>query len=174
MLTVLPGSTVCVPVHHHPRFAGRRARGRTAAARAEPDQAGGASAHAARERHQVEGAGDFGLLFGRLHHPLEDEHTLIITATDAYNKSFGCGNGRNLTWFGKAYFDDDLRRPARFPTRSGSRARKWPSASASAGSPRPTRRCTSARRCARSCAAWRRAWRRAGQSRRRPDPANEA
>ena len=46
--------------------------------------------------------------------PLEDEHTLIITATDAYNQSFGCGNGRNLTWFGKAYFDDALRRTRSF------------------------------------------------------------
>ena len=41
--------------------------------------------------------------------PLEDEHTLIITATDAHHQSFGCGNGHNLTWFGKAYFDDALR-----------------------------------------------------------------
>ncbi|MGA8148197.1 MAG: C13 family peptidase, partial [Gallionellaceae bacterium] len=46
--------------------------------------------------------------------PLEDEHTLIITATDAYNQSFGCGNGHNLTWFGKAYFDDALRRTRSF------------------------------------------------------------
>ncbi len=46
--------------------------------------------------------------------PLKDDYTLIITATDARNQSFGCGNGRNLTWFGKAYFDDALRRTRSF------------------------------------------------------------
>ena len=46
--------------------------------------------------------------------PLEDENTLVITATDAHNQSFGCGNGQNLTWFGKAYFDDALRRTRSF------------------------------------------------------------
>lgn len=46
--------------------------------------------------------------------PLEDEDTLIITASDAHNQSFGCGNGENLTWFGKAYFDDALRRTRSF------------------------------------------------------------
>ena len=46
--------------------------------------------------------------------PLKDDNTLIITATDADHQSFGCGNGRNLTWFGKAYFDDALRRTRSF------------------------------------------------------------
>lgn len=46
--------------------------------------------------------------------PLKDANTLIITATDASNQSFGCGNGQNLTWFGKAYFDDALRRTRSF------------------------------------------------------------
>ena len=46
--------------------------------------------------------------------PLKDDHTLIITATDANNTSFGCGSGENLTWFGKAYFDDALRRTRSF------------------------------------------------------------
>lgn len=41
--------------------------------------------------------------------PLKDDNTLIITATDAFNQSFGCGNGEKLTWFGKAYFDEALR-----------------------------------------------------------------
>ena len=41
--------------------------------------------------------------------PLKDDNTLIITASDARNQSFGCDNGENLTWFGKAYFDDALR-----------------------------------------------------------------
>ncbi len=46
--------------------------------------------------------------------PLKDDNTLIITATDAHNQSFGCGNGQNLTWFGQAYFDDALRRTRSF------------------------------------------------------------
>ena len=46
--------------------------------------------------------------------PLKDDNTLIITATDANNQSFGCGNGNKLTWFGKAYFDDALRRTRSF------------------------------------------------------------
>jgi len=46
--------------------------------------------------------------------PLKDDNTLIITATDARNQSFGCGNGNKLTWFGKAYFDDALRRTRSF------------------------------------------------------------
>ncbi|MBE0622525.1 MAG: hypothetical protein IH605_18190 [Burkholderiales bacterium] len=46
--------------------------------------------------------------------PLKDDNTLIITATDANNQSFGCGNGQKLTWFGKAYFDDALRRTRSF------------------------------------------------------------
>jgi hypothetical protein len=46
--------------------------------------------------------------------PLKDENTLIVTATDANNQSFGCGNGEKLTWFGKAYFDDALRRTRSF------------------------------------------------------------
>jgi hypothetical protein len=46
--------------------------------------------------------------------PLKDDNTLIITATDARNQSFGCGNGENLTWFGNAYFDDALRRTRSF------------------------------------------------------------
>ena len=46
--------------------------------------------------------------------PLKDDNTLIITATDPTNQSFGCGNGQNLTWFGKAYFDEALRRTRSF------------------------------------------------------------
>ena len=46
--------------------------------------------------------------------PLKDDNTLIITASDANNQSFGCGNGEKLTWFGKAYFDDALRRTRSF------------------------------------------------------------
>ena len=46
--------------------------------------------------------------------PLKDENTLIITATDASNQSFGCNNGEDFTWFGKAYFDEALRRTRSF------------------------------------------------------------
>ncbi|MFH1045094.1 MAG: C13 family peptidase [Pseudomonadota bacterium] len=46
--------------------------------------------------------------------PLKDDNTLIITATDAGNQSFGCDNGENLTWFGQAYFDEALRRTRSF------------------------------------------------------------
>jgi hypothetical protein len=51
---------------------------------------------------------------GNFIEPLKDDNTLIITATDAFNQSFGCGNGEKLTWFGKAYFDDALRRTRSF------------------------------------------------------------
>ena len=46
--------------------------------------------------------------------PLEDDNTLIITATDTRNQSFGCDNGEDFTWFGKAYFDEALRRTRSF------------------------------------------------------------
>jgi len=46
--------------------------------------------------------------------PLRDDNTLIITATDARNQSFGCDNGEDLTWFGRAYFDEALRRTLSF------------------------------------------------------------
>jgi hypothetical protein len=46
--------------------------------------------------------------------PLRDENTLIITATDANNQSFGCDNGEDFTWYGKAYFDQALRRTRSF------------------------------------------------------------
>jgi hypothetical protein len=45
---------------------------------------------------------------------LKDENTLIITATDADNQSFGCDSGEDFTWFGKAYFDEALRRTRSF------------------------------------------------------------
>ena len=46
--------------------------------------------------------------------PLRDENTLIITATDANSQSFGCANGEDFTWYGKAYFDEALRRTRSF------------------------------------------------------------
>ena len=41
--------------------------------------------------------------------PLQDDHTLIITAADASHESFGCGFGEKFTWFGEAFLDDALR-----------------------------------------------------------------
>jgi len=42
--------------------------------------------------------------------PLKDENTLIITSADAKSSSFGCSNDSDFTYFGKAYFDEFLRR----------------------------------------------------------------
>lgn len=53
---------------------------------------------------------------GNFIEPLKDDNTLIITASDANNPSFGCGNGEKLTWFGQAYFDAALRRTRSFTT----------------------------------------------------------
>jgi hypothetical protein len=46
--------------------------------------------------------------------PLKDENTLIITSADASSSSFGCGNDSNFTYFGKAYFDNALRKSYSF------------------------------------------------------------
>ena len=42
--------------------------------------------------------------------PIADEHTLVITAADATHTSFGCGSRSKLTFFGRAMFDEQLRR----------------------------------------------------------------
>lgn len=47
---------------------------------------------------------------------LEDENTLIVTAADADHQSFGCGADSDLTYFGKAYFDEALRTTYSFTT----------------------------------------------------------
>ncbi len=41
---------------------------------------------------------------------LRNDHTMIITAAASDRSSFGCSNQRDFTWFGKAFFDDQLRR----------------------------------------------------------------
>ncbi|MDQ3195193.1 MAG: C13 family peptidase [Pseudomonadota bacterium] len=41
--------------------------------------------------------------------PLKNENTLIMTAADARNTSFGCENEADFTWFGRALFDEQLR-----------------------------------------------------------------
>ena len=39
---------------------------------------------------------------------LKNDHTLIITSSAATRPSFGCGKGEELTYFGKAFFKDQL------------------------------------------------------------------
>lgn len=46
--------------------------------------------------------------------PLKDDHTLVITSSDASNSSFGCSNDSDFTYFGKAYFDEALRKSHSF------------------------------------------------------------
>ncbi|MEO5770670.1 MAG: C13 family peptidase [Burkholderiaceae bacterium] len=41
--------------------------------------------------------------------PLTGEHTLVMSAADAEHTSFGCGRGSELTFFGRAMFDEQLR-----------------------------------------------------------------
>lgn len=48
--------------------------------------------------------------------PLKDERTLIVTAADAHNTSFGCGTESTLTYFGRAFFDEALRGTHSFVT----------------------------------------------------------
>jgi hypothetical protein len=42
--------------------------------------------------------------------PIADDNTLVMTAADATHTSFGCGVGSELTFFGRALFDEELRR----------------------------------------------------------------
>jgi hypothetical protein len=46
--------------------------------------------------------------------PLKNENTLIITAAAADRNSFGCQNKADFTYFGKAYFDEALRKTYSF------------------------------------------------------------
>lgn len=46
--------------------------------------------------------------------PLQDEHALIITASSASRKSFGCGNESDSTYLAKALFDQELRKTHSF------------------------------------------------------------
>lgn len=42
--------------------------------------------------------------------PLADDHTLVMTAADATHTSYGCGKLSDLTFFGRAVFDEQLRK----------------------------------------------------------------
>lgn len=46
--------------------------------------------------------------------PLEDAHTLVVTAAAADKTSFGCSNEAEWTYFGRAYFDEALRKTYSF------------------------------------------------------------
>lgn len=45
---------------------------------------------------------------------LKADDTLVITASAADRNSFGCSNEADFTWFGKAYFDEALRKTDSF------------------------------------------------------------
>jgi len=45
---------------------------------------------------------------------LKDEHTMVVTASDAKHTSFGCGNDFDFTYFSKAYYDEALRKTHSF------------------------------------------------------------
>jgi len=46
--------------------------------------------------------------------PLAGPGTLVMTAADADHTSYGCGRGSSLTYFGRAMFDEQLRRTRSF------------------------------------------------------------
>ena len=46
--------------------------------------------------------------------PLQDEHTLVMTAADTDHTSYGCGSRSELTFFGRAVFDEQLRKTLSF------------------------------------------------------------
>jgi hypothetical protein len=46
--------------------------------------------------------------------PLQDEDTLVMTAADKDHTSYGCGSLSELTFFGRAVFDEQLRKTLSF------------------------------------------------------------
>lgn len=46
--------------------------------------------------------------------PLATEHSLVMTAADAEHTSYGCGHRSELTFFGRAVFDEALRKTQSF------------------------------------------------------------
>ena len=55
--------------------------------------------------------------------PLANEHTLVMTASDAEHTSYGCGRGSELTYFGRAVFDEALRSTRSFESAHASARR---------------------------------------------------
>src|SRR5215468_2358017 len=70
--------------------------------------------------------------------PLKDANTVVITAADASSSSFGCANGRDFTYFGRAYFNDALAKTFSF-TDAFEAARRSVSEQESAERLRPSR-----------------------------------
>lgn len=64
--------------------------------------------HAAGVRHRIVSVS--ACYSGSWIAPLRDEHTLVMTAADAEHTSYGCGSRSELTFFGRAMFDEELRR----------------------------------------------------------------
>ncbi|SCX39055.1 Peptidase C13 family protein [Variovorax sp. EL159] len=48
--------------------------------------------------------------------PMADDHTLVMTAADATHTSYGCGRLSELTFFGRAMFNEELRKTHSFET----------------------------------------------------------
>ncbi|MBY0270124.1 MAG: C13 family peptidase [Burkholderiales bacterium] len=48
--------------------------------------------------------------------PLQDEHTMIITASSAKRQSFGCGSTSDATYLAQALFNEELRKTWSFET----------------------------------------------------------
>jgi Peptidase C13 family len=48
--------------------------------------------------------------------PLQTDHSLIMTAADATHTSYGCGTRSELTFFGRAVFNEGLQASASFET----------------------------------------------------------
>ncbi len=46
--------------------------------------------------------------------PLKDDSSLIMTAADAFRASFGCSDDSDFTYFGRAFFDEELRKTYSF------------------------------------------------------------
>ena len=46
--------------------------------------------------------------------PLQNEDTLVMTAADSDHTSYGCGSKSELTFFGRAVFDEQLRKTLSF------------------------------------------------------------
>jgi len=46
--------------------------------------------------------------------PLADSDSLVMTSADATHTSYGCGRGSELTYFGRAMFDEELRHTESF------------------------------------------------------------
>lgn len=56
--------------------------------------------------------------------PLADENTLVMTAADADHTSYGCGSKSELTFFGRAMYDEQLRNSTRSFEQAHAAARK--------------------------------------------------